>query len=489
MAASREQFFEDSHGSPNHEYLSYSEIGLRTERISLVDWQNVDITGRVTKTVTLRNPIIAASMNSISEDKMAIAMARVGGAAIIHHANTPEEQRSMARTVYHYLAGIITNPWIAKDKETLESVRNGLKNADKDFDTLPVIDENERCVGLIDDTIFKLFSPDTLVKDAMRPYGSFATAGAKLKPGQVYRKMKEKKTDTVVLLDRSRRIGGLCLLDDIKRVVDSNPEEFSLHENGELKGRLMAFASIPTIPEEAIERIRILKKYIKVFPLDTSHGEHIHAVETLNAIKEEFSDIEVLAGNISTEQAAEQIAHYEPDGMQAGQGPGQICDSSNRLGFGTPQGSALYEVSKGAWLVDPEMPVIADGGITEPADTVRAFAIGGTAVKVGGLVSGTDETPVSTERNPDHSPFKWYWGMGSQRAQEAFAAARARYGNYGKEFKRIFIEGFEKKVPLKGSVIDVIEDHVMGVKLSMSAQGFASREECLENARFMKGNN
>jgi IMP dehydrogenase len=163
--------------------------------------------------------------------------------------------------------------------------------------------------------------------------------------------------------------------------------------------------------------------------------------------------------------------------------------SSDRLGFGTPQASAVYEVSKGAWSIKPGIPIIADGGIKDSADTMKAIACGATAVKVGNLIAGTDETPVPVERDKETgAPFKWYWGMGSERAQREFAAARARYGDY-RRFSRIFIEGFEKKVPLKGKVSEVIEDHVMGVKKSMGAQGFPNAAELLEGARFGRGHN
>jgi IMP dehydrogenase len=487
MAADRETFFEDRHGSPFHEYLGYKQIQLRTERMSHVAWEDVDVSGQVSTNYRLRNPIITAAMNCIATPDMAIAMAKNGGVSYIDHANTPDEQRQMVKEVYHHLAGIITKPITAKEDSTLGDILTELDNRNKDFRTLPVVDENERCIGLVDGLTFKLFEPSTPVKDAMYAWGTFTTDDIASSPNQVYQRMQEEKTGRVVLLDRARKVGGLCLVNDIARVIDKDAQEYSLYENG----RLMVFASVPTIPEEALERIKVLKKYVKVFGIDTSHGEHKYAVETLKAIKEEYSDIDILAGNISTEETAREIAKLEPDGMQVGQGPGGICISSDRLGFGTPQASAVYEVRKGAHSINPEIPIIADGGISEPADTMKAFACGATAVKVGGLVAGTDETPHHTlDRDEDtHAQFRWYWGMGSRRAQEAFASARARYGHFGPKRKLIFIEGFERKVPIKGPVSTVIEEHVMGLKLSMAAQGFGDQADIHENARFMTGSN
>ena len=485
MAAGREEFFEDMHGSPNHLYLPYSQIGLRTERISEVDWQDVDITGRVSTNWSLRNPIIGAAMNCISEDAMGIAMAKVGGAAFIHHVNTPEEQKTLAANVYHNLAGIIEGPYSAREDETLEDVLTTLDERKKNFRTLPVISGDGECVGLVDETIFQLFDLKTPVKEAMYPFGEFAVDKEGMTPQEVYKRMQNERLGRVVLLDERRRVAGLCLAKGVVRVIESNPDEFSLDEDG----RLIAFASVPTIPDEAVERALKLQKYVKVIGIDTSHGEHKYSLETLKALKENVSGVDVVAGNISTEQTAVAIARMEPDGMQVGQGPGEICVSSDRLGFGTPQASAVYEVSKGARSINPNMPIIADGGIKEPADTMKAIACGATAVKVGNLIAGTDETPVPIQRDKETgAPFRWYWGMGSERAQRAFAAARARYGDY-RQFNRIFVEGFEKKVPLKGSVSEVIEEHVMGVKKSMGAQGFPGVAELLEDARFGRGHN
>ncbi len=484
--ATREAFFERAH-EVEHVYLGYSDLQLRTERISEVDAAQVDISGRVSANVILKNPLIAAAMNSVSEDKMGIATGLNGAGAILHHCNTPEEQKKMVRTVKTYLNGVITEPVVAREDQTLAEVLQVLDKADNDFRTIPVIDENGRCTGLMDDTTFSIFGPDAetvKIGEAMHPLGEFVTADNGTTPEDVYKLMREKRAPSVVLLDTDRRVGGLCLKGGILREVNSNPDEYSVDQNG----RLITFASVPTIPDEALERIRIMRKYLDVVFIDTSHGEHKYALETLKAIKEN-TDIDVIAGNISTEQAAIQIARLEPDGISVGQGPGQICVSSDRLGFGTPQASAVYEVAKGARSVNPDIAIIADGGISQSADSVKALALGATVIKAGGLFAGTDETPVPILTDKSGVKYKEYWGMGSERAQRNFAAARARYGNFGAPKKIIFVEGFEKQVPLKGPVADVIEEHVMGMKISMAAQGAHNAADLFENARFMRGAN
>ena len=488
MAGNKAAFFEQAHGR-EFLYFGYDDIGLRTERMSHVDALDVSIRGQVSTHYSLRSPILGAAMNCISEDKMAIAMGKVGAGAIIHHANTPEEQAELVRNVYDYLNGIIPNPLTARSDETIADVLGMLEKRDKRFRTLPVTDEEGRCVGLMDEVCFRLFDSQTLVQDAMRPFGSFQTADAGTSPREAYILMRDQRLAVLPLLDTGRRIGGLCLAKDIGRMVRSDPNQYSINPDG----RLITFASVPTIPEEAVERVRLMREYLNVVAIDTSHGEHEYAVATLRALREAFSyesdRIDIVAPNISTEQAAIEIAKLEPDGIVVGQGPGAICKSSDRLGFGTPQASAVYEVAKGARSINPEMPIIADGGIGDSADTVKAFALGATAVKVGNLIAGTDEAPVPVKRNEDGSPYKEYWGMGSERAQRAFAGARARYGHYGPPRKLIFVEGFERKVPLKGPVADVIEEHVMGIKISMAAQGAPDIRDLSENASFMRGSN
>jgi IMP dehydrogenase len=468
-------------------YFGYSDIQLRTEQISEVESHEVSTESRVTTNYSLRNPILGAAMNSVSEDDMAIAMAKVGGGAFVHHANTPDEQYAMVRNVKHHLNGIIRDPVLASQDATIEETARMLDEKKNDFRTLPVIDtETGRCVGLMKDECFKLFDPRTLVRDAMHGFDSMVTAINGTTPQDAFQIMRDQKTEVLTLLDKERKIGGLCLVDDILREVDSNPEEFSLDSDG----RLITFASVPTIPEEAIERVKMMYKYINVVGVDTSHGEHKHALDTLRILKEEFdgSHIDIVAGNISTEQTAEQVARLEPDAIVVGQGPGQICVSSDRLGFGTPQASAVYEVSEGAHSVNPDIPIIADGGIKDAADTVKAYALGAAAVKVGGLIAGTDEAPVPVLRDENNVSYKEYWGMGSERAQRAFAAARARYGHYG-ALRRIFIEGFEKRVPLKGPVSEVIEEHRLGIGISMAALGARNIPELQEIASFGRGRN
>lgn len=487
MAGNKDAFFAQAHGR-EFVYFGYSDIGLRTETISQVDAPDVSIYGQVSTHYGLRNPILAAAMNCISEDRMAIAMGKVGAGAIIHHANTPEEQAKLVGEVYDYLNGIIPEPLTAREDETIAEVLGTLEKREKRFRTLPVISGEGQCVGLMDETCFRLFDSQTLVRDAMRPFGSFPIADSGMTAQEAYVLMRDERLPVLTLLDASRRVGGLCLSKDIGRMVRSDPNEYSLKD-----GRLITFASVPTIPEEAVERVRLMRNCLNVALIDTSHGEHRHAVATLKALRETYSfeadGIDIVAGNISTEQTAREIAKLGPDGMVVGQGPGRICQSSDRLGFGTPQASAVYEVGRGARSINPDMPIIADGGIKDSADTTKAFALGATAVKVGGLVAGTDETPVKTEKDKDGVSYKPYWGMGSERAQRAFKAARERYGNYGPARRLIFIEGFEIPVPLKGPVRDVIEEHVLGVKLSMSGQGAGNIQDLSDNASFMRGSN
>jgi IMP dehydrogenase len=491
MAGNATAFFERAH-EDEFTYFGYEDIQLRTERLSDIDAKNVSIESQITTHYRLRNPVLGTAMSSISEDAMAIAMGKAGGGAIIHHANTPEEQKDIIQEVWHWLNGIIEDPITANEDETIAQVLVRLDELGKGkrFRTIPVVDSEKRCVGLMDDTTFRLFDYPTKIKDAMHPFEKLDVAEAGISPADAYQIMRSDKLGVLTLLDKSRKIGGLCLAKDIMRTVRSDPHEFSLTE----QGKLITFASVPTIPEEALERIKLMERYLNVVAIDSSHGESKYALDTLKAIKENYPNIDVIAANISTYQAAQEVAKLHPDAMTAGQGPGGICISSDRLGFGTPQASAVYEVAKAAREVDPNISVIADGGIKDSADTMKAFALGATAVKVGGLVAGTDETPVPVLRDEEGNFYREYWGMGSLKAQRDMdearrRAAQARYNHYDTTDKVIFAEGFVKRVPLKGPVKDVIEEHVKGVKISMAAQGAADIKDLRDNAVFMRGSN
>ena len=484
--------------------LDYHEIRLRTEHRNDIDFNEVDTTNKVTEHYETPAPIFAAAMDSISDDKMAIAMGMVGGGAFIHHANTPDEQKKMVRSVKRHLNGRIDDPTTARIDDGCRDVLEMLDSKDSDYRTLPVIDENGKFSGLVTGNHFELFRPtlsESKIEDIMTPAETVPVLDVGSSEESIHDKhtralnmMRQEKVKILPVLNEDRTVHSMYIAPDLLRVMYGNPDDYSLDDSG----RLLTFASVPADPTLALERLDHFGKYLDVVAIDTSHGEHERSFSTLSAIKnyvnavkevrESYSHIDVVAGNISTAETATLLARAEPNSIKVGQGPGAICDSSGRLGFGTPQAQAVYECSEAINKVNKDMPIIADGGIKDSADTVKALALGASAVMVGGLVAGTEEQPVPEEKLADGTVVKRYWGMGSERAQKNYAAARQRYGNFDKgQTDIIFSEGHEVTVRLKGPVASVIKEHMLGVKISIGSQGFRNIAELQDGVSLMRG--
>jgi IMP dehydrogenase len=485
--------------------LGYEDLSMRTEQVNDIDFDEVDTTSQITRNVSVKTPVFGAAMNCISEAEMAIAMGEEGGGAFIHHANTLDEQRRMVRNVKLHLNGRIESPTTAQQDMVVANVLEDLENRERTYRTLPVTDSDGKFVGLVTQTQFKLFRSEAntaKVKDIMIPASEVTTlpAGSGNKTDDemhqdAYQLMRETKHKILPVLNEDGTVNSLYLTDDLLRVIEGNPDDYALDSNG----RLLTFASVPANAEEAVERVKAMEKYIDVVTIDTSHGENQRAfsaltalkgyIKTVKELKESFANIEVIAGNVSTASTARELAKAEPDGIKIGQGPGQICVSSDRLGIGTPQASAVYECSQAVRKVDPTIPVCADGGIKDSADTVKALALGAASVMVGSLVAGTEEQPVPVMTDQNGTSYKEYWGMGSERAQRAFAASRQRYGHDGHSGDGvIFSEGKVIRVPLKGSASDVIKEHMLGVRISMGSQGFRSIDEIQKGVSLERGN-
>jgi IMP dehydrogenase len=498
----KDAFFERL--SEEYRAVGYEDLRMRTERVNDVSYDEVDTTSQITRNVSVKTPVFGAAMNCISETQMAIAMGKEGGGAFIHHANTPDEQRRMVRDVKLHLNGRIEGPTTAPQDALIATVLEDLEDRERTYRTLPVTDSDGKFVGLVTGAHFDLFSDEAntaTIEDIMTPASEVTTLPAG--PGgttadamhqDAYRLMRETKHKILPVLNEDGTVNSLYLAQDLLRVIRGNPDEYALDGNG----RLLTFASVPANAEEAVERVKAMAKYIDVVTIDTSHGENVRAfsalsalkeyVKTIKDLKEGFAGIEVIAGNISTAQTAAKLAEAEPDGIKVGQGPGQICVSSDRLGIGTPQATAIYECSEAVRKVDPDIPVCADGGIKDSNGTVMALALGAGSVMVGSLVAGTKEQPVPVMTDLNGTSYKEYWGMGSERAQRDFAAARQRYGHDGHSGDGvIFSEGKVIHLPLKGPVSEVIREHMLGVRISIGSQGFRNIADLQEGVSLMRG--
>jgi IMP dehydrogenase len=466
--------------------ITADEFTLTNERTADFDWRDVDLTGHLSRNIEAPNPFLASPMTTISETKMGVAMAMLGGGAVIHAAMTPDEQFKMVRKVKLHLNGVVEEPISINASDSIEHALNERDRRDFKFWSFPVVDENDRFTGMMTETNFDLFrdqNSDMPIGEAMRPTEEITTAPTGTTMEQAYQIMREGKIKILPILDEDQRVSQMYLLSDVRRVLFGNPENYNLDKNG----RLRTFAAVTTHEDDfsnPVERLKNMSKYLDMVVIDTSHGESRYAhsalkklkrtLALLKEIREDFSGIDIMVGNVSDPEAAAELAKHGPDAIRIGRGPGGICISRERLGGGMPQATAVYLGRRAVHAIDPGIKICADGGLRGPGDAIKLFAVGADCEMFGGYVAGTDEAAAPVMTRADGSQYKDYYGEGSAKAQLKNLSSRLRYDPSAAESfseEDIFIEGVEKEIPLQGPVSRKINDLTRGLKIEMCTNG------------------
>lgn len=444
--------------------LTYDDVRLRTARSS-VSAIDVNTKSKFSRNVELNVPIVSAAMDTVTTSAMAIAMAKCGGIGVIHAGLSISAQRDEVRRVKLHLNALIEQPVVAVDTQSVQSVLEMCANRNFDFRTFPVVDAKNKLIGILAQHDFDFSDDKTVsVKSVMTPLSQLKTASADTGVDEAYRLMREYKKKTLPLVDKDGKVTGLYVLSDVLRVVRGNPSQYNLDDNG----RLRVAAAVPTDPEEAVERVEAMKDYLDVAVIDTAQGDSDYALSTLIRLKKEFNDIDVVVGNVSEGASAYALAKAGADGIKVGQGPGSICTTRPETGIGCPQVTAVYECVRAVEEFD--IPVCADGGITNPGDISIAIAAGAHSVMLGGLLAATKETPGDVIGLEDGSMVKVYRGMGSASALKDSAASRKRYGTEGTSGTPL-AEGVESYVTYRGSVFEVMDHYIKALRKSMSYVG------------------
>jgi IMP dehydrogenase len=496
--ASREAVFERLR-NVEHRAITNDEFTIENEDTAEFDWHEVDVSTSLTRNHRGNIPVLATPMPTISEVEMAVMLGKEGGGAVIHHVNTPDEQKEMVRKVKLYMNGIIETPrYLTKDM-TVEAALSFCDDKGYDFRTLPVVASkaDRQFLGLMNQTTFDLFKDmdkSVPITEAMFPKEDVPTAPANTQMADALAIMRDTKRGVLPLLDNDGKLHAMYLQNDVQRVLRGNPHSYNLDESG----RLRTFAAVSTY-EDAVERVRHMGKYLDVVVVDTSHGESKYTFSTLDNLKalrktiqnlrEEFGTLDIVVGNVSNAKIAAKLAEAGPDAIRIGRGPGGICISRERLGGGLPQASAVYECSKAVKAVDPGVKIIADGGVRGPGDIVKYLALGADSVMVGSMIAATDEAAAPVKYRANRAPYKEYNGMGSMREQLRSASARARYESGGGPVPEIpveeledsiFVEGVEKDLDLRGSAARIIRDAIKGLRKEMHTGNFANIRELQE---------
>ncbi len=319
----------------------------------------------------------------------------------------------------------------------------------------------------------------------MTPIEMMKSAPGDTSVKQAFDLMKKYKKKTLPLIEKTTgEVAGLYVLSDVLRIVRGNPEQYNLDKDG----RLRVAAAVPT-DSEAIERVREMAQYLDVAVIDSAQGDSDYAIDTLKQLvkfrDKEFPHLDIVIGNISNGASALELAKAGADGIKVGQGPGSICSTRVETGSGKPQVTAVYECAEAVAGLD--IPICADGGITNAGDISIAIAAGAHCVMMGGKLAGTKETPGEIIMADDRTMVKLYRGMGSPSAMRDSAASRKRYGS--NDGSKPLPEGVEAYVPYQGPVADVMHHYILALRKSMGYVGSATIEYHREKTDFWRVTN
>ena len=429
---------------------------------------------KLTKNITLKNPLVSAAMDTVTEKDMAIALAEAGGIGIIHKNNSIEEQVAHVKGVKKYESGVVRDPITISSKETIGELIKLTK--DLNISGMPVVDNGD-LKGIVTSRDFRYAdNMEAYVESIMTPSEKLITVKEGTAQEDVKKLMHENRIEKILVIDSANSLSGLVTMKDIEKSAE-HPDATK-----DISGSLMVGAALGT-GSDTLERAKALYEAgVDVFVVDSAHGHSKNVIETIKMIKKEFPTIDVIGGNVATAEGALELVKAGVDAVKVGMGPGSICTTRIIAGIGVPQITAILEIK--AALEGQNVNIIADGGIRFSGDIAKAIAAGADSVMLGSLFAGTEEAPGKVELFQGRS-FKTYRGMGSIGAMTERQDAN-RYLQEDVDAEKLVPEGIEGRVPYKGWVINVINQLIGGVRQCMGYIGCRTIQEMHENSEFVE---
>ena len=429
---------------------------------------------RLTRNISIKMPLISAAMDTVTESRMAIALAEAGGIGIIHKNNSIEEQVFQVKSVKKYESGVVRDPITIDSNKSIAELKQ--LTDELNISGMPVVD-NQELKGIVTSRDFR-YADDmqAAVASIMTPFEKLVTVQEGTSQDTVKKLMYENRIEKILVIDENKSLSGLVTMKDIEKSAE--------HPNAtkDDSGRLKVGAALGT-GADTLERARGLNDVgVDLFIIDSAHGHSKNVIETIKIIKDEFPDIDIIGGNIATAEAAIELAKAGVDGVKVGMGPGSICTTRIIAGIGIPQISAILNIKEA--LKGRDIGIIADGGIRFSGDIAKAIAAGADSVMLGSLFAGTEEAPGKVELFQGRS-FKTYRGMGSIGAMTEREDAN-RYFQEDVASDKFVPEGIEGRVPYKGLVINVINQLIGGVRQSMGYVGCRTIEEMQRDSQFVE---
>ncbi|MDO4777894.1 MAG: IMP dehydrogenase [Cardiobacteriaceae bacterium] len=434
--------------------------------------RDVDLSVQFARDVKLNIPLFAAAMDTVSEARLAIALAQLGGMAVIHKNMSPEAQAAEVRRVKRFESGVIRDPLTTTPDATVGDVREITR--EHKFSGLPVL-ENGKLVGIVTRRDLRYMEDDVKVRDVMTPQERLVTATEHATTSDIKALLHKHRIEKVLLVDDNFALKGLVTVKDLRSARD-----YPLACKDKNESLRVGAAIGPG--GDSDKRIELLTAAgVDVIVVDTAHGHSKGVIDKVRELRAAFPDLVIVGGNIATADAAIALADAGADVVKVGIGPGSICTTRIVAGVGVPQISAVSNVAKA--MKARGVSVIADGGLRYSGDIAKAIAAGAHAVMVGGLLAGTEESPGEVELYQGRS-YKAYRGMGSLGAMSAGSADR--YFQGGQKAEKFVPEGIEGRVPYKGPVAAVIDQLMGGLRSSMGYVGCRNLAEMREKPKFVR---
>lgn len=452
------------------EALTFDDVLLIPQESNILP-KDVSLKTKLTQKIELNIPFISAGMDTVTEHQMAIAMARQGGIGIIHKNLTIEEQAMEVNKVKRSEHGVITDPFYLQKDNTIQEADDLM--ARFRISGVPIVDDAHKLIGIITNRDIRFEVDFTKKIEESMTSKNLVTAREGVSLAEAQEILRQYKIEKLPIIDEKGILKGLITIKDIEKKIQF--PDSAVDDNG----RLLCGAAVG-VTDDMMERISALvDAKVDVVVIDTAHGHSKGVIEAVKSVRNQYPDLQIIAGNVATKEATKALIKAGADCIKIGIGPGSICTTRVVAGIGVPQITAVIDCAEEAQKHD--IPIISDGGIKYSGDAVKAIAAGASTVMLGSLLAGTKESP-GEEILYKGRAYKSYRGMGSLAAMEK--GSKDRY--FQKDAKKLVPEGVEGMVAYKGEVSDVIFQMVGGLRAGMGYCGTATIKHLIEDSEFVK---
>ncbi|MFC7682224.1 IMP dehydrogenase [Paenibacillus sp. GCM10028914] len=444
---------------------------LLVPRKSVVLPKEVDVSTRLSEHVKLNIPLMSAGMDTVTEAPLAIAIAREGGIGIIHKNMSLEQQAEEVDRVKRSESGVITNPFFLKADNLVsdaESVMSKFR-----ISGVPIVDEQNKLIGILTNRDLRFVHDYSIAISEVMTSENLVTApvGTTLEEAETI--LQKHKIEKLPLVDENNVLKGLITIKDIEKAI-----KFP-NAAKDAQGRLLVGAAIGISKDTFDRAAALVKAGVDLIVVDSAHGHHINIIDAVRKLREQYPDLTIVAGNVATGDATRDLIEAGASAVKVGIGPGSICTTRVIAGIGVPQVTAIYDCANVAR--EYNIPIIADGGIKHSGEITKAIAAGASAVMLGSMFAGTEESPGEAEIYQGRR-FKAYRGMGSLAAMKQ--GSKDRY--FQDDDKKLVPEGIEGRVAYKGPLADTIHQLIGGLRSGMGYCGTANLKELATDTHFIR---